>query len=362
MRKIMIFAVMALVLFSFMPSPAHAQEEICAYYFWGQGCPHCANVDPVLEELAEKYPQFDVQSFEIYVNRENVPVLQEMFEKYDVPVESQGIPVLFIGDKHFIGDVPIISGLEAEIEEHLSTGLECPGSGGSDGDGISHLSWGVILGAAVVDSINPCALAVLLILLGTLLAAGERKRAFYSGLAFTISIYIVYFLFGLGLFSAIQISGLSYYFYKFIGLLAVIIGLLNIKDFFWYRGGGFAMEIPMRWRPRMKSLLRSVTSPMGAFFMGFLVSLFELPCTGGPYIFILGLLAEKATQAAAIPVLLIYNLIFILPLVILSFAMFYGYTSVEKAGEWKDRNIRQLHLVAGLIMLAIGAVVLFGLV
>jgi cytochrome c biogenesis protein CcdA len=141
-----------------------------------------------------------------------------------------------------------------------------------------------------------------------------------------------------------------------------VIGLFNIKDYFWYGGGGFVMEIPRRWRPSLKKLLGKVTSPLGAFLMGFVVCLFELPCTGGPYLFVLGLLAEKATRLYAIPILLLYNLFFILPLLLITLMVYVGFTNVEKATEWKERNVRKLHLVAGLIMLGLGLVVVLGFV
>jgi len=144
--------------------------------------------------------------------------------------------------------------------------------------------------------------------------------------------------------------------------LAVIIGLANIKDFFWYGGGGFVMEIPRAWRPALKKMLSSVTSPFGAFLMGFAVCLFELPCTGGPYIVILGLLAERMTMFASIPLLLMYNLFFVLPLIIITFMIYLGFANVEKTTEWKERNIRKLHLIAGLIMFILGVLIVFGFV
>jgi cytochrome c biogenesis protein CcdA len=164
------------------------------------------------------------------------------------------------------------------------------------------------------------------------------------------------------LFSALQISGLSYWFYKIVGLVAIVIGLANIKDYFWYGAGGFVMEIPRAWRPTLKGLLNKVTSPLGGFLMGFVVCFFELPCTGGPYLFVLGLLAERTTQLAAIPILLLYNLVFILPLIAITLILYLGHSSVEKANEWKDRNIRRLHLIAGIVMLVLGLMVVLGLV
>jgi len=297
-------------------------------------------------------------------------LLKQYFDAYNIPTSDRGIPVVLIGNKYLIGDSPIEANLDSIIKENI--GAQCPSLETSNIEGetgdsspmskIGSLSILTIIGAALVDSINPCAIAVLLILMGALLVAGDKKKALKAGFAFTISIYIAYFLFGLGLFSAIQISGLSYWFYKVIGVLAIIIGLANIKDFFWYGGGGFVMEIPRGWRPKLKEMLGKVTSPLGAFLMGFVVCLFELPCTGGPYIVILGLLADRMTMWASIPLLLLYNLVFVLPLIIITLLIYFGFANVEKATKWKDNNLRVLHLIAGLIMLTLGILITFGLV
>ena len=360
----------SLILFSvFSVSFVQSQDKTCIYFFYGQGCPHCAKVEPYLSEMEKKY-DLEVYRFEIYNNRSNLVLLQKYFDAYDVPQSQRGVPVVFISDNYFVGDRPILDNLESKIKS-FDKGCSCPSLTTKTGMGITgevsaiepeKISFLVVTGVALVDSINPCAIAVLLILLSALLASGEKTRAFKAGIAFTVSIYISYFLFGIGLFSAIQIVGISALFYQFVGFLAIIVGIFNIKDYFWYGGGGFLMEIPPSWRPTLKKMLGGVTSPMGAFLMGFLVCLFELPCTGGPYIFILGLLAEKTTQTLAIPILLYYNVLFVLPLIIVSIIVYFGYSSTEKANEWKDKNIRKLHLVAGLIMLILGIVVVFGLI
>lgn len=109
-------------------------------------------------------------------------------------------------------------------------------------------------------------------------------------------------------------------------------------------------------------MLSTVTSPLGAFLMGFVVCLFELPCTGGPYLFILGLIAEQTTLFGAIPVLLLYNLFFVIPLVIITLLMYFGLSNVQEMDKLKDKNIRILHLVAGIIMLALGLIVIFNII
>ena len=356
MKKLFLFLFAFLFLFNFVS----AANSTCVYFFYGDGCPHCAKVEPVINELEVQsaFP-VDVHRFEVYSNRSNIVLLNELFEKYNVDANSRGVPVAFVGNEILIGDQQISENIYNVIKNN--SGASCPLSENqkTDMDSVSIIA---VISAALVDSINPCAIAVLLILLTTLLATGNKRRAMHAGIAFTISIYIAYFLFGLGLFSALQISGLSYWFYKVIGFLAVIIGLANIKDFFWYGAGGFVMEIPRKWRPNLKKMLSEVTSPLGAFVLGFVVCLFELPCTGGPYIVILGLLAEKMTLVSSIPLLLLYNVFFVLPLLVLTLAIYFGFSNVESTAKWKDKNIRILHLIAGIVMLTLGILISSGII
>ena len=215
-----------------------------------------------------------------------------------------------------------------------------------------------------MDAINPCAFAVLTLLLITVQIAsrttGDHKRSLKAGLAFSASIFISYYLMGLGLYSVIGTVGLPDIFMKVIGVLAILVGLLNLKDYFWY-GKGFVMEVPMSWRPRMKKLIRSVTSPTGAFFAGFVVSLCLLPCTSGPYIVVTGMLGSTATFHTALWMLLLYNLIFISPMILITFAVYKG-LDPEKLEKVRKGKIKLLHLIAGLIMLGMGIVILLGIV
>jgi len=211
----------------------------------------------------------------------------------------------------------------------------------------------IITSAALVDSINPCAIAVLLILLGSLLTTADKKKAVLTGLFFTAGLFVAYFLAGLGLFHALNLTGLAKWFHIIIGVLAILIGLSNIKDFFWYGGGGFVTEIPNRWRPSLKKFLKGITSPYSAFFAGFVVIFFELPCTGGPYLFTIGYLASLS-KVSLIPILLYYNFIFVLPLLLITSFIYFGYSSIDKATAWKDKNIKILHLISGIIMLGLG--------
>jgi len=210
---------------------------------------------------------------------------------------------------------------------------------------------------AFVDSINPCAIAVILLLLSALVFFNSKKKILFGGLAFISGLYITYFIFGIGLFCTFDISkyidpGIVH---KVIGIFGIIIGLLNIKDFFWYGAGGFVMEIPRKIRPKMSLLIAKATSVPVAFFTGALVTLFELPCTGGPYLFTIGALSTKEINYfMRIIILLYYNIIFVLPLLVILAGIYVGFINVTKAEHWKQRNLRLLHLVAGIILFVLG--------
>lgn len=112
---------MALALLVALPGFAHAQESACIYFFYGDGCPHCARVEPFISQLA--YTGVEVHRFEIYNNRSNLLLLNQYFEAYGVP-EPRGIPAVFIAGKYLVGDTPILENLENEMAS--SPGSGCP--------------------------------------------------------------------------------------------------------------------------------------------------------------------------------------------------------------------------------------------
>jgi cytochrome c biogenesis protein CcdA/glutaredoxin len=348
MNKAMLFLILLLVI-----PFVYSQNEPTLVIFHGDGCPHCARALEFLEEMEEKYTSFVVEDYEVYSSQDNRDLLYSVADSYGI--EVTGVPTLFINDKTIKG---FSDSRKEEIEEEINFCLEndcvhplefVGGSGGST----KHLTIPAVLGAAAVDAINPCAFAVLIILLTTILNSGNKKRALYSGIAFALAIYLSYFLMGLGFYSAIQATGITNTFFMAVAVFAIVLGLLNLKDFFWY-GKGILMEVPRKWRPKMKKLLKSVTSIPGAFIMGLIVSLFLLPCTSGPYLVILGLLAETTTKAYAIFLLLIYNLIFILPMIIITFLVYFGLTTTGKAEQWRQNKLKILHFIAGIVLILLG--------
>ncbi len=219
---------------------------------------------------------------------------------------------------------------------------------------------------ALADSVNPCAIAVLTMVLMAILIQNpeKKKKVLYGGLAFVASVYIGYLFYGLIIIQFFKtfaefLRENSVYVYNGLGIFAMLLGALNIKDFFMYKKGGLATEMPIFMRPKVKKIINQITSPKGAFLIGFLVTLFLLPCTMGPYIIASGLLAELGIFGA-LPWLLYYNLLFVLPMLAITLIIFFGLTRIQDVSGWKERNIKKLHLIAGILLFLVGFALLMG--
>ena len=356
-RRILFSLVIGILLILNSISPVLAGDnqdnEAVLHFFYGKGCPHCGSALTFLDSLNQEYPSLIIEKHETYFNQDERELFEQMANAYGK--EIQGVPTIFIDDKLFVGfSDSIADSIKQEVEVCSVKDCENPIDKIEEGaDIITKLTIPAVIFAAIVDAINPCAFAVLIILMSTILVSKDKKKALLAGLAFSLSIFISYFLMGIGLYSAIQAAGLSHTFYLVVAILAIFIGLFNLKDYLWY-GKWFVMEVPRKWRPKMKSLINGITSVPGAFAIGLVISLFLLPCTSGPYIVILGLLAKSTTKTYAIFLLILYNLIFILPMILITLALFFGFTTTKKAEKLRQKKLKILHLIAGIIILCLG--------
>ncbi len=279
------------------------------------------------------------------------------------------IEVTLSGDKVMFENAVKVDGwiFQWNGESIEDSGIEINDTVASDADkkDINLTTLGLI---ALADTVNPCALAVfILMLIGiTTYDPGNRKgKVLNAGLAFVAAVFIMYVIYGLIIIRSFQlvesITNIRPILYSLLGYVAILLGLLHLKGYFWYRPGGLMTEMPMRWRPRVKKMMTSITSPKGAFFMGAFVTLFLIPCTMGPY-FIAGGILSVLELVEAVPWLLIYNLIFIMPLLGITLVIHFGFKKVDDVSGWKEKNIKNLHLIISIIMLSIGLGIFLGLV
>lgn len=220
------------------------------------------------------------------------------------------------------------------------------------------------IGYALVNAMNPCALAALVMILITILLANENKKykVLLGGLYFSLAVFIGYTFYGLVIIQAFKsfsqiMSSVSIYMKYILAILAIILGIFNIKDYISYKPGGIATEMPIKFRPFVNLIIKRATSPLGAFLVGLFVTMFLLPCTMGPYVIALGNV-YNLRFIQIIPHILIFNFIFTIPMILITLGVYFGLSSAEKVSQWRDRNIRRIHLAAGIILLILGIAML----
>ncbi|MDD4381862.1 MAG: cytochrome c biogenesis protein [Candidatus Dojkabacteria bacterium] len=224
-----------------------------------------------------------------------------------------------------------------------------------------------VIGLAITDSINPCALTVLLMMLLAIATYHPKKKSqvLLAGLMFILSVFIIYMLYGILVIKAAQLLSsinifrgiASVYLNIVLGIFALILAVLELKDFFKYKPGSLGTEMPMKWREKVQKIVAKISSPLGALGLGAFVTVFLLPCTAGPVLILGGMLSFR-DLLSNIPILLLYNFIFVLPMIVVVFLVSLGKKKVEDISNWKEKNIRIIHLIIGLIFLTLGIYIL----
>lgn len=310
-------------------SSAGTNATITATYFYGDGCIHCEKIKPFIADLETRYPELRIEKLECNHNTTNYQRFQAMNRQYGI-INSSGFPTVFIGRNASSGETEVRDHFEEYIlaeKQRIATGTPenpvnlTPDNPGSQPE-TPALDLYFVVFAALVDSINPCAFAVLIILLAYLTSLGERRRIAVVGCTYIATVFIVYFVAGLGLLTFIQGIGLTGIVFTFAAVVAIITGLINIAEVLLKREI-FTLAIPVSQKDAIDRYIKKASVP-SAIVLGALVAMVELPCTGGIYLAILGLLGDRMTLAEGIPYLLFYNLIFVLPLILILIVMYWA--------------------------------------
>jgi cytochrome c biogenesis protein CcdA len=214
------------------------------------------------------------------------------------------------------------------------------------------ITFPILIGAAVIDSINPCAFGVLIFLLAYLSKTARTKaHMLLHGLVYLAAVFLTYFVAGLVLLPLIQTvtRAFTVYAYYLIAGLIFLAGLVEIKDFFWY-GKGFSLGIFPSAAARIKMYVKHVTDKIStAFFLGVFVALVELPCTGAVYLAVLTMMSTAGATFSNITFLLLYNLIFVLPLGVI-IALFVAGVKQHEFERWRHKHKGLMRLAAGLLL------------
>lgn len=217
------------------------------------------------------------------------------------------------------------------------------------------ITLGIVTSGALLDSINPCAISVLLLTLGFLISLGKTKKEIIKiGFFYILALYMTYLLIGIGVLQALFLFGFTNIIARIGAVILALTALITLA-------GYFIPNFPIKLKIPESShkLLAHYMAKAGyfpIFIMGILVGLFEFPCTGGVYISILTLLHGKETVLNGFMYLLYYNFIFVSPLIII-LLIANSPVVINKLDSWRKTNTKRVDIITSTLMLILAFII-----
>lgn len=215
----------------------------------------------------------------------------------------------------------------------------------------------LVMVAALIDSINPCAFSILLLTIAFLFSMGRLRSSILKvGGVYILGIFLVYIMIGLGILKTLHIFNTPHFMARVGASLLILLGLINVINEFFPKFP-IKLKIPNSAHHKMAELMEKGSVPT-AFILGVFVGLCEFPCTGGPYLMVLGLLHDQGTYLKGAGYLLLYNLIFVLPLVII-LLIASDKRLLDKVQTWQRAENKLMRFGGGIAMIILGAIIFF---
>lgn len=345
-------------------------------YLYDTTCRECDRVSYELDYFKEVYSNLYVRAWDIKVDAE---IGEALGLKYGLPQNERLVaPTIFVGDEALVGPANVThANLATLFERYAAVGTKPPWEGlNLDQGGQSiiqrFLSFSAltVIGAGLIDGINPCAFTTIVFFISYLAYLGRKERdVLLVGGAFTLGVFATYLLIGLGVLSFLStlafLKTLSRLVYLATAVLCVALAALSIYDFIQARRGRteeMHLRLPRRVHQQMHHTIRQHSRlrgfMWGALGTGVVISLLELACTGQVYLpTIIFVTRVPELRAHGVFYLVLYNLMFIAPLVVVFLLASYGTTS-RQLGAFLERHVATVKLLTAALF-AVLAVWLF---
>ena len=371
MKKFFLFVIF--ILFSFALFAQETAKDNVFYFFYSYKCPHCHEAQPFVAQIEKEYPDITFKKLEVLQVPENRELFRSMIQKLNIT--NAGFPTFIFNGKFIVGfqtghhDALIREMIEMNKVDGESCGEQCqeckenvmdvPFLGKIDAQLVKLPSFTFIIG--LLDGVNPCAMWVLMFLLTLLVAAKNRKKVIMIGTVFVLSSGVVYFLFMTAWLNIFTFMGMTTYVTIALGVVALIMGLINMKEFFFFKKG-VSLMIPDKVKPKLFAKMRAVInnksmflSILGTIALAFFVNLIELGCTIGlPAIYTRVLSIQNVSTLKKYLYMALYNVYYVVPLavIVLVFVVTMG------KHRFEEKHAKKLKLVSGLLMLTLGLILI----
>ena len=341
-------------------------------YFHKRGCQKCARASEVLKRLKTKYPQIVV---EMKYAKESRELLEAMGALYEVPeMKRLTTPAVFIGEAYLLDELDE-QRLETVIQKYSQTGVasRLPQAEVKTGEASDEIvnrfnAFGTlaVAGAGLLDGINPCAFATIVFFISYMSLVGRRRKEMLvaSG-AFAAAVFVTYLLLGMGLLKFLSFLNEFSVVAKCVYLLAAIgtfaLAFLSLYDAYKAKQGKvkeITLQLPKSLKQRIHKVIREQTRTsgviIGALVIGFAISALELVCTGQVYLptitFVMGV---EGMRGHALAYLILYNLMFIVPLLVVFGFVYWGTTSMQLGGVLQ-RHLMPVKVGTGVLLFGLG--------
>ncbi len=375
-----------------IPSKMEVSEksyEAELVYFYQKGCPKCDRASYLLKYLLKKYPHLKVKDIDL--NTPDGKRLNEtLSNRLNLPPDKRLIaPSIFIGDDYLSPEDITESRVEELIQKYEKIETKAALEVGkeeiekADASIVERFkSFGVpaILLAGLIEGLNPCALATLIFFISYLTMVGRsRREIFWAGLGFTGAGFVTHLLLGFGILGFVQQFSLfplfSRVIYWITFFLSLFLGGFTLYDYIQVKKGHpsrMTLQVPNSLKKRIHRIIRtregeleasgnpqSTRFLLAAIGIGFIVTLLQSTCTSQVYLpTILFVTHIPSLRSSAILYLILYNLVYILPLVAIFVIVYWGTTS-EQLSFFLQRRTSTIKLFTALFFFALSAMLIF---
>jgi hypothetical protein len=359
----------------------NSQKIVYGAFFYLQGCLECEGKKAELEGWVSKFPDLRIGTFDL-TKEENKKIDEALFQIYHIPESKRATTKFYIGGDYLTGDdfryenfqklVSKYQGKEAPppwekvTQEALKNGEQ------RIVERFKKFSLSAVLIAGLIDGINPCAFATIIFLVSYLTFLGKKSREILLyGITFTSGVFIAYLLAGMGLMAGLrQLSGfplITKGIYLVIAVFAFVLGIISLYDYILFRRGQMAkwkLQLPMALKKKVHQIIREGTQSkragfIGTFALGFIIAGTEVICTGQVYLPTIGyIMTIPKLRVHAFLNLLLYNIMFIIPLVAIFVAVFFGITSEKMALVTKEHT-GTVKLLTAILFIGLGVFLFF---
>ncbi len=363
------------------PTPTPTPPSIHAVYFSQVGCDSCDRAERDLDYIESKYPQLVVEHYDV---REAAALNEYLAERVDLPERLRLVaPSFFVGDDYLVGADVRVGPIRTVLAPYLETGSEpfwqdyeeeIPSAKESIVQRFRSWDLVAVMGAGLLDGVNPCAFATIIFLVSYLaLQRRSKSHLLLAGLLFAAGVFLTYLAIGLGMFTAIDrwapLDTIGRWLYLATAVICLALAWGSFVDYRRARQGrleDMTLKLPDRLSNLGHKLIRERLGATGvvvsSLLLGGVVSLIELACTGQVYlptiVFVLGVpdLRTRATIA-----LVLYNLMFVVPLIIVLILVYYG-TSSRQLVSWLQRRAAAVKFGMGLLFTGLGVWLLYNVI